>query len=263
MIGMALIIVAPILAVALFLVILEYADDDRFVIYGAVFLGAGAYWMINVGRRMRAVDGWELLRSDPRPPVVYLRPFQEDQRRRYHDPVGDRQGGENAGPNSSTQATREPKIARQITRIGPFVAVGKPGDSLAPLGAARIYVSDDEWQETVTSLVRRAAAVVLQPEASPGTFWEVDLVGQIVDMRRVLLLVPDPVLRPLGFARVRELIAQALSVSLPLPGEGVACDAFMFDALGRPLPIVFKSSKALKPFVQQVLLVNGKREGAL
>jgi hypothetical protein len=113
---MTLIIVAPIMAVALFLVILAYADDDRFVIYGAVFLLAGAYWMINVGRRMRAVDGWELLRSDPRPPVVYLRPFQEDQRRRYHDPVGDRQGGETAGPNSSTQATREPKIGRKPSR---------------------------------------------------------------------------------------------------------------------------------------------------
>ncbi len=80
---------------------------------------------------------------------------------------------------------------------------------------------------TVESLVRRAAAVVLQPEVSPGTLWELTIIGALVDRKRLLLLVPNPVVRPLGFARVRMLIEETQQVALPPPGECPPCDAFM------------------------------------
>jgi len=187
--GLALIIAAIILATILAILLFEITDDLRFWLLGGAAVFLGASWMIDVGRRMRTLDGWELMRDDPRPPVIFLRPFQEDDRRTYDAPVGRRQGGETVPAATGAPATRERAIARQLGQIGPFVAVGKPGDSLAPLGAARIYVADAEWQSVVTSLVNRAAAIILQPEATPGTLWELLLVGHAADLRRVLLLV--------------------------------------------------------------------------
>jgi hypothetical protein len=259
--GLALIIAAIILAAILAVLLFELTDDLRFWFLGGAAVFLGASWMIDVGRRMRTVDGWELMKTDPRPPVIYLRPFQEDDRRTYDAPVGHRQGGKTVPAATGSPATRERAIARQLGQIGPFIAVGKPGDSLAPLGAARIYVSDDEWRSVVTSLVNRAAAVILQPEATPGTLWELILVGRSIDLRRVLLLVPDPAVRPLGFGRIRELADSALAVTLPDANECPACDAFMFEERRQPLPVRLKSAAALNPFVLQASQLGELKAG--
>jgi hypothetical protein len=58
-----------------------------------------------------------------------------------------------------------------MSKIGPFVAIGRPGERLPQLGAIRLYVADPEWQEMVTRLMSEAALVVLRagfPAASGG-----------------------------------------------------------------------------------------------
>jgi hypothetical protein len=76
-----------------------------------------------------------------------------------------------------------------------------------------------------------------------------------------LLLVPNSRLRPLGFIRVGQLIEKRFSVTLPPQAECPSCDAFSFDAHGRPIPISLPpqnewshrdASTALAPFVQLV-----------
>ena len=123
---------------------------------------------------------------------------------------------------------------------------------MAPLGAARLYLADEAWQQKVEALVRGATAIVLLPETTEGTRWEVTKVAHWVDPRRVLVLVPNPVLRPLGYARVAALMANTLPI--PLPENCGKVDAFMFDAKGQPQPIVFgrRAKKALRPFAEQV-----------
>jgi hypothetical protein len=252
--GTALIVAAPFLAIAAFLILLAFIADYRFLILGAVLLVGGAGKLIETGRRMRAIDGWELLQRDRRPPVIFLRPFAEDDRLMYDRPLGKQEGGTLTGRSSQKRATREPKIKRAMNRIGPFVAAGRPGETLAPLGAARLYVSDQQWQQTIGALVRQAAAVVLEPEASPSTIWEVDLVAALVDPRRLLLLVPNPKLRPLGFERVRVIVSELLHLVLPTSDVCPPCDAFMFDEQSKPIPILLGGwlAPALERFEQQV-----------
>jgi hypothetical protein len=259
---LALIVAAIVVAILLFLVLVSFISDWRWWLIGGLGIFAGARWLVDYGRRLRAPDGWELMRRDPRPPVVFLRPFQEDSRWTYDNPIGKREGGDITPSAGRKRATREPKVARELSRIGPFVAVGRPGEKLSPLGAARIYVSDEQWQETVLSLVGRAAAVVLQPEVSPGTLWELHVIGRMVDTRRLLLLVPNPGVRPLGFARVRMLIEETLQVTLPPPGQCPPCDAFMFDPSGQPVPVVLqrRANLALQPFATQVLQLGITRK---
>ena len=65
------------------------------------------------------------LESDPRPPVVYLRAFQEDGTVR---PVRLRDAQSPAFPGVILQnyTTFEEELAIQLTKIGPFVALAQP-----------------------------------------------------------------------------------------------------------------------------------------
>jgi hypothetical protein len=219
-----------------------------------VLLIAGA--VFQVGRKLMAPSAEQVLAHDHRAPVIYLRPFDEDCRRAHAHPVGTRIGGRDL-EKTSAPASPEKAIAQALSRIGPFIAVGMPGDALAPLGAARLYLSDDNWQAEVEALVRRAAAIVLVPETSEGTRWEIAKVVRWTDPRRVLMIVPDPALRPLGYARIQKLSVESMPVALPeaMAGQSV----FVFDTHHRPNPLRSEkiTAASLEPFVAQVLQLDG------
>jgi hypothetical protein len=54
------------------------------------------------------------------------------------------------------------------------VEIGRPGEPLPELGAARLHIADDRWQAEVLSLMDRAALVVLRIDRSRGVVWEID-----------------------------------------------------------------------------------------
>lgn len=250
--GLVLMVAAPLAALAAFLLLLQTVSHTGLITLGGLVclvLGSLGY---DIGKRMRLPDGWTVMARDPRPPVVYLRPFAEDDRMNYDAPVGTRRGGVDTAAGAKGNASHERAVARALRSVGPLVAIGKPGERVAPFGAARIYVGDDEWRETVMKLLKKAALVVLQPEASEGTWWELNAVAKHVDARRVLMLVPDPTLRPRGYERVRRVTAQVLPVALPeSPGK---CDAAIFDDDARPIAFPFgrDPEKTLEPFITRV-----------
>ena len=252
-------IASPIAGVLVFLLVLAMTDHFPYIMFGGIFAGMGASWGFDLGRRMRLPDGWEVLTNDKRAPVVYLRPFFEDARQIYDAPVGARHGGVGSGASVKRSASHEREVAAILDRVGPLVAIGKPGDRVAPHGFARMYVGDDIWQQTVLDLVKRASIVILQPEATDGTWWELQIVAGTTDWRRLLMIVPDPTLRPLGYGRIRALTSQILPV--PLPENPSACDAFVFDTTGAPQAIALAKNPALalRAFVEQVQRLEAAR----
>jgi hypothetical protein len=255
--GLALMISAPIAAALVFAVLYQAIDHEGILVMGAIGCFMLGWFGYDMGQRMRLPDGWEAMARDPRPPVLYLRPFAEDDRMTYDAPVGTRRGGVETSAGAKGSASHERAIARALRTVGPVIAVGKPGERIAPFGAARIYVSDAEWQDTVLSLIKRSALIVLQPEATQGTWWELNMVVRHVDARRVLMLVPDPSQRPLGYDRVRHVTAQVLSVALPeAPGK---CNAVIFDEDARPITFPFgdKPEKTLEPFLARLRTLKG------
>ena len=79
--------------------------------------------------------------------------------------------------------------------VGHMVALGRPGDTLPEIGAARIYIEqtadDEEWRSTVTDLCGRARLVLLQMGATtPGLLWEIQQVKRILDPERLILYFP-------------------------------------------------------------------------
>jgi hypothetical protein len=228
------------------------SGDVRSLYLVAVAFILGGAFLFHIGRRMRLPDGWEVLERDRRAPVLFLRSFSEDIRKRLDRPVGEDTMSKLTRVLALDHASQEAQLARAFYRLGPFVAVGRPTDLLAPSGAARLYVAHDRWQATVQALLAKSAAIVLQPDGTEGILWELDAVRRTVNLQRILLIVPDPAIRPLGYWRVRELTAMVLPV--PLPPDVPTCNAFMFDSSGAPRPLAFgrRPRQAVEPFLQQV-----------
>jgi hypothetical protein len=60
--GMLLILGAPLLAILLFLILYPFFRGELLIL-GGLLLAVGALRIINIGRRMRAPDGWIVLQS--------------------------------------------------------------------------------------------------------------------------------------------------------------------------------------------------------
>jgi hypothetical protein len=154
------------------------------LVFLAMFAGEKCY---KLGKHRGALSAEAAIADDPRPPVVYLRSFQDD-------PVA-AQGSEYSGGGAlwsfvGSIATEEEQFAAVMKEFGPFIAIGKPGEELPKLGAARMYVEDSEWKDTVLDLMSRAKLVVLRAGKTEGLWWEVATASKIVRPEGLLFLLP-------------------------------------------------------------------------
>ena len=123
-----------------------------------------------------------------KPPIVYLRSFRHD---------GKLRPGESsvlAVPlfaRASFKPTAEEQLSIALNKFGPLVAIGKPGEEVPEIGAARMYVSDDDWQDVVLELLdRRGSIAVLQAGETEGLRRELSQIGQGLAPEQVLLVLP-------------------------------------------------------------------------
>lgn len=201
---------------------------------GAAALHAAGTVLLERALRRRQANAAAVLAADPRPPVVYLRPFDEDlrqarqlrQRRLFPAPL---MGG-----------SIEPWISRLLGGLGPPVAIGRPGEALPPLGFARLYARDDEWQARVLGLLDRSAAVVLVAGHSPGLLWELEQVMRCVPRQRVVMIVPA--WPGHDHARFQQLVAERLGLAVPALNSALRGPfphdiraLLCFDASGQPV----------------------------
>ncbi|EHR72389.1 TM2 domain-containing protein [Burkholderiales bacterium JOSHI_001] len=146
-------------------------------------------WLLHLVRRVlrhETETADERMQADPRPPVLYLRSFQDDDQALLFD-GGFRLVG--SAMRLLAVATPEQELAWLLNEHGPVVAIGKPDEPLPELGAARLYVSHADWQRVVLDLMQGAALVVLRVGNSPGVAWELEQALRTVPRQRVLLAV--------------------------------------------------------------------------
>ena len=160
-------------------------------------------------RKFTVASAEEILTTDPRPPVIYMRSFKDDAAASM--PVM-------SGPPGwailfpKELVTEEEIVAHILNDFGPMVTIGKPGEQLRELGAARMYVSDQEWQEKVAALMRSAKLVVLRLGQTEGLWWELE--QSIGKLRPEQLLVFVPRVREKA---AREAIRRRAEALFPKP----------------------------------------------
>jgi len=172
----------------------RFGDEDDLAIQAAVLattaVGYGVIvWAWRAWRRAQRLDAFsadEVLRRDRRAPVLYLRSFADDGAAAFERA---QPGWRGRWRHRLGFATPEQELADLLDSVGPLVAIGKPGESLPELGAARLYVGHDRWQAEVLQLIGRSALVVLRLGESAGVLWELEQVLALVPRQRLILVV--------------------------------------------------------------------------
>lgn len=132
-------------------------------------------WM----RRLRRRPTDQVLSEDQRPPVLYLRSFKDDE-------VTSRPIREGL-PISFTE---EEYLVDVLKGFGPCIAIGQPGERLPDLGAVRIYLPDDAWQDKVQELLISSKLIVLRAGKTPNFLWEVEQSILSGRPENILILIP-------------------------------------------------------------------------
>jgi TM2 domain-containing membrane protein YozV len=142
------------------------------------------------GWKYEARTAEEVLASDPRRPVVYLRSFGVDDQ--FQITTSGLWARIMALLNYVASVSPEQEMAFFMERIGPVVAIGKPGERLPELGAARLYVEDDEWRRVVGNFMNDAALVVIRAGETANLWWETEEALTRCSPERVMIVALEP-----------------------------------------------------------------------
>lgn len=154
-----------------------------------VLVPLGGYFF-TLTRRASLPTAAEVLAADERNPILFLRPFSFD--------ASQPSSGGSPSPlmlsasywTGGGSRTLEEAVCEALSEAGPVVALGRPGERLPPLGAARVYSAGD-WRQEVTELIAESEIVCMVVGASAGLDWEFDYLATAYPLCRLLLVVPD------------------------------------------------------------------------
>jgi WD40 repeat protein len=137
-------------------------------------------------RRLLRLSLEQLQLIDPRPPMLFLRAFRDDQVD-LRPPKLTFLGWLTEFGQRKTNLDHV--LLEEGTPYGPVVAIGKPDDRFPPYGAARGYFDNKTWQQAVGGLVKESAAIVLCVDDTEGIWWEIEHLAGAKRLRKVLFLL--------------------------------------------------------------------------
>ena len=130
--------------------------------------------------------------------------------------------------------SKEQGFSNALRPLGDFIAFGRPGEKLQPVGASRLYL-EDGWQREVTRYMARARLVIVRPGSGPSIRWEVVRVLETVPPERILFY-----LRFRGWGKRKQRDYEAFRscvrahLGAELPERLGEARYLVFDARGRP-----------------------------
>jgi len=143
--------------------------------------------LLRTGWKYDVLSAEQLLARDPRPPVVYLRSFEADSEIVVRPP-GFWNRAVTVIFDYMMMFSPEQELEEVLNRVGPVIAIGKPGEPLPELGAARLYVADADWKAKVTDMIARSCLVVIRTGATPNLQWEIEETMARVPRRQILFV---------------------------------------------------------------------------
>jgi len=160
------------------------------------------FQLLRSGWKYDVVSAEEMLAIDPRPPVLYLRSFEAD------STIVLRPDGfwNKASMLFDYMVTFSPEqeLAEILNQMGPVIAIGKPGEPLPELGAARLYVGDADWKAKVSDMMARSRLLIIRTGSTPNLEWEIEQAMMRVPRRQILFVSLGDAKKTAGFDRYFE-----------------------------------------------------------
>lgn len=123
-------------------------------------------------------------------------------------------------------------LTRAVNNLGPFIAIGLPGEKVRYRGAGRAYYSDAEWQEAVLKFMESSCCILLLAGDSPALTWEIEQLTARNYLGKTVIVFPP---ERNADNRVRrwealEKLLPPLSKMTPASAHGVAAIYHVRDA---------------------------------
>jgi hypothetical protein len=84
----------------------------------------------------------------------------------------------------------EEALLDELSPLGPFIAIGRPGEFAPRIGARRVYVSDDEWRAEIADWSKRACLIIVIPGLTAGVEWELEHISRNGYLSKTVILLP-------------------------------------------------------------------------
>lgn len=110
--------------------------------------------------------GEDLLKEDTRPPVLYLRSFNNDNLKNDSGKI------KFLNVLTPLDPPDEVDLCRFLFTYGPVIAIGKPGEEIPPLGASRMYAGEN-WKEKICVLMDQSQYIIILLNNTNGLKWEI------------------------------------------------------------------------------------------
>lgn len=152
-------------------------------VVGVTYCYLPVAWLERATRRRREVA---FATSTDREATLFLRSFADDDFRLF-TPVAA------IGPRFRFVPGRqrfEEFVAANLTGTAAFIAIGRPGERTATLGASRTYWTDETWQDAVTQTAARTRALILMAGRTEGLGWEMQHLSSGKLLGKTLVLFP-------------------------------------------------------------------------
>lgn len=141
------------------------------------------YALFTRSRRVLQPSADTAVTIDPRPPILFLRSFRDD---------------ETTAPMRTSLAgikwwgdiRLEEALGQTVGKLGPFLAVGEPHEGLPQLGAARAYFDQSAWQKAVLDWIKTSRFIIMLAGPTSWIHWEMQNIVQSGRLDRLLLVLP-------------------------------------------------------------------------
>jgi len=179
------------------------------VVYLRPFVSNGIFRAERNFRRDSARSAAELFDADKRPPVIFLRSFQDDaievERVRSVD--------EAIYGLHKHYVRLEELLVDRAFGYGPVGALHDQREAVQPLGAARDLTTHEDWQEHVNLWLHKAQRIVFVIGRTNGLNWEIKKAVELGIFQRMIVVVPPNWRYEAENSDVATIIAEKLSIS--------------------------------------------------
>lgn len=138
------------------------------------------FFLLVRARRYFQVNADSLLTVDQRSPILFLRSFDDDEKQKY-----------STSERALLDFSLETRLSNHFNYFGPFIAIGTPKETVPLPGAARVLLSDAEWQPRVLNWMTNASLIIMYSGKTNWVNWELAKVIETERVTNLILMIPE------------------------------------------------------------------------